>query len=75
MKPAGILTNVFLVLGALTIAGAASLPFRRTSIFRVRILFLYFTWNLYQTIWGLRIVLCIVIKMRHRVTFLNPSVY
>ncbi|KAK4018529.1 neural/ectodermal development factor IMP-L2 [Daphnia magna] len=34
MKPAGILTNVFLVLGALTIAGAASLPFRRTSIFR-----------------------------------------
>lgn len=43
MKPAGILTNVFLVLGALTIAGAASLPFRRTSIFRVRILFIYFT--------------------------------
>lgn len=42
MKPAGILTNVFLVLGALTIAGAASLPFRRTSIFRVRILFLNF---------------------------------
>ncbi|XP_057373306.1 neural/ectodermal development factor IMP-L2-like [Daphnia carinata] len=34
MKPAGILTNVFLVLGALTIAGAATLPFRRTSIFR-----------------------------------------
>nr|CAH0110908.1 unnamed protein product [Daphnia galeata] len=34
MKLTGIFTNVFLVLVALTLAGAASLPLRRTSIFR-----------------------------------------
>lgn len=37
MKPAGLLTNVFLILGVLTIVGAAYLPSHRTSIFRVRI--------------------------------------
>lgn len=35
MKPTGIFTNVLLVLAALTLAGAATLPLRRTSIFRV----------------------------------------
>ncbi|XP_046635636.1 neural/ectodermal development factor IMP-L2-like [Daphnia pulicaria] len=34
MKPTGIFTNVFLFLAALTLAAAASLPLRRTSIFR-----------------------------------------
>ncbi|EFX68188.1 hypothetical protein DAPPUDRAFT_330310 [Daphnia pulex] len=34
MKPTGIFTNVFLFLAALTLATAASLPLRRTSIFR-----------------------------------------